>query len=340
LCTLLMTGLYIRSDELSHTQNNFTRIFPPFPAKRQAVQKLKANTYYFAGQSGSRIYLGNPTAPAVITELNTDFDNMRDYHFEITDTLFRFLNVRLKITPPYFFVYDGKVPCIFRGRLDKLKAKLQTTKIPGFTKASVIDSSTFIIRKLSKERENLLSLLDLSTGELQPSYDLLQKQTDGLFDTDGILQYSNETERFVYLYYYRNEYIVTDKNLKLLHRGNTIDTTSKASLKIEYIKSKKQKTFSKPPLLVNRLSTLHRNLLFVNSTLPGRFEEKKMWSNANVIDVYDVLNKSYLLSFYIYKVDGEKINDLIVTDSHIYVISGSNIISYKFSKEFREKIKF
>ncbi|UUW07291.1 hypothetical protein NLG42_14380 [Flavobacterium plurextorum] len=339
-CIILMVGLYIRSDQLAHKQNNFTRIFPPFPATREAAQNLKANTYYFAGQNGDKVYLGNPTAPAVITEVRTDFGEMRTYHFQITDTLFRFLNIKLKVIPPYFFVYDGKVPCIFRGRLNKLKAELQTARIPGFTKASVIDSTTFIIRNLNNKRENLLSLLDISSSKLQPSYELLQKQSDGLFDTDGILQYSKETEKFVYLYYYRNEYIVTDDKLKLLHRGNTIDTTSKASLKIEYIKSKNQRTFSNPPLLVNRLSTLHRNLLFVNSMLPGRFEGKKMWQNANVIDVYDVLNKSYLMSFYIYKVDGEKIDDMIATDSHIYIITGSRMVSYKFSDPLKNKIKF
>jgi len=241
------------------------------------------------------------------------------------------------LTPPYFFIYDGKVPCIFRGKLDQLQAVLKTEKIPGFTKAVVVDSSMFIIRKLNKSRENLLATLDITSGKLKTAPNLLEKQLEGLFDTDGILQYSSKLERFVYLYYYRNEFIIADKQLNLIDRGTTIDGTTRAIIKTEYVTSKNQRKFSKPPMMVNRLSTIHGNLLFVNSALIGRFEAKKMWKNANVIDVYDVMTKSYVLSFYIYKIDGDKINDIIATDTHLYAIVGDNIVSYRFNESLLNK---
>jgi hypothetical protein len=53
------------------------------------------------------------------------------------------------------------------------------------------------------------------------------------------MQYSHEQRKFVYLYYYRNQYTVTDQYLNLVHRRNTIDTTSKAKIKIAYVKAKK-----------------------------------------------------------------------------------------------------
>jgi hypothetical protein len=108
---------------------------------------------------------------------------------------------------------------------------------------------------------------------------------------------------------------------------------------MKYVKAKKHRIFSAPPFLVNRVSAIHNNLLFVNSTLPGRYDEIKMWKNANVIDVYDILTKSYLMSFYIYKIDGEKIDDFIVTNTHLFAIIGSNIVSYKLGAALKEKYK-
>lgn len=338
LSTVLMLGLFLASEDIVHHNNNFIRRYPPFPAKRIAAKDLKFNSYYFAGESNGKFFLGNTSAPALITELDTTLRVTQNYHIKIKDTLFQFHNIQLRVLPPYFYLFDGTVPCVFRGKLSNGKAILQSKNVPGFTKAEVIDSTTLIIRTLSKTKENLLATVNLSNGKIIKSApELLQKQIDGLFDTDGTLQYSRRQNKLVYLYYYRNQYTVTDATLNLLHRGNTIDTTAKAKIKIEYVKTKKQRKFSAPPFLVNRLSTVHNNLLFVNSTLMGKYDQKKMWDNANIIDVYDILTKSYLMSFYIYKIDGDKIDDLIVTDTHLFAIIGSKITSYKLNDILKSK---
>lgn len=338
LSIVLMSGLFIASEDIVQHNNNFIRRYPPFPAKRMAAKDLKFNSYYFAGERDGKLFLGNTSAPALITELDTALRVTQKYHIKIKDTLFQFHNVQLRVEPPYFYLFDGTVPCVFRGKLNDGKAFLQSKKIPGFTKAEVIDSTTLIIRTLSKTKENLLATVNLDNGKIiESAPELLQKQIDGLFDTDGTLQYSRGQSKIVYLYYYRNQYTVTNATLNLLHRGNTIDTTSKAKIKIEYVKAKKQRKFSAPPFLVNRLSTVHNNLLFVNSSLMGKYDQKKMWNNSNVIDVYDILTKSYLMSFYIYKVDGDKIDDLLITDTHLFAIMGSKIVSYKLSDILKSK---
>lgn len=335
LSTVLMSGLFITSEDIVQHNNNFIRRYPPFPAKRMAAKDLKFNSYYFAGERDGKLFLGNTSAPALITELDTALRVTKNYHIKIKDTLFQFHNVQLRVLPPYFYLFDGTVPCVFRGKLNDGKAFLQSKKIPGFTKAEVIDSTKLIIRTLSPKRENLLATVNLRNGQIISSPSLLQKQIDGLFDTDGILQYSQSQKRFVYLYYYRNQYTVTDSSLNLLYRGNTIDTTSRAKIKIEYVKKKKQRKFSAPPFLVNRLSKIHHNLLFVNSTLPGKYDEMKMWKNANIIDVYNITTKSYLMSFYIYKVDGDTIDDFIVTGTHLFAIMGTKIVSYTLSETLK-----
>lgn len=336
LSITFMSGLFLSSENIVHHRNNFVRRYPPFPAKRITVKNLKFDSYYFAGQSKGKVFLGNRTAPGLITELDTTLQ-IASYPIQIKDTLFPFRNVQLRVQPPYFYLFDGTVPCIFKGNLHDKKAILQTRAIPGFTKAEVVDSTTLIIRTLNKTRENLLATVNLHDGQVKKVPELLQKQVDGLFDTDGTLQYSLEQKKFVYLYYYRNQYTVTDASLHLLHRGNTIDTTTRAKIKVQYVQNRKEKKFSAPPLLVNRISTMHRNLLFVNSTLPGRYDEAKMWKNAHVIDVYDVLTKSYVMSFYLYKIDGQQLDSFIVTDTHLFALMGSNIVLYKLNTTLKDK---
>lgn len=332
---LLIVLLFITSDYILHKHNNFVRKYIPNTVKLVSSKDLKFNSFYFAGKTTDKIYLGNATAPALITELPLDFALTQTHVIQISDTLYRFRNIQLRVHPPYFYIWDGTVPCLFKGKINSKKAQLVSDKAYGFTKAEVIDSTKLVIRTINDSGENVLATLSLKNGEiLKFAPNLLEKQIDGLFDTDGTLQYSEQQQKFVYLYYYRNQFIVTDNNLTLLHRGNTIDTTSQAKIKVKYVKSKNQKKFSAPPNMVNRISTVHNNLLFVNSTLPGRFDVEKVWKDSSVIDVYDINSNTYLISFYIKNIGGNKIKDILVTDNHIYALVGTTILRYSFSKAF------
>lgn len=199
-----ITLLFVLSEDKIHKRNNFVRRFPPFPSKRVNNKDLKFNSYYFAGQYQNKIYLGNHTAPALITEIDTSLQLTNTYHFKIKDTLFEFRNIRLQVVPPYFYLFDGTVPCFFKGDLKNLKANLISKDSPEFTKAIVVDSTNIIIRNLNNKRENILSVFNLESNKAYtPEKILLQKQVDGLFDTDGILHYSYNQQKFVYLYYWK-----------------------------------------------------------------------------------------------------------------------------------------
>lgn len=341
LCTLLMAGLFLASEDIVQHRNNFVRRYPPFPAKRYKAFDLKFNSYYFSGAYKDKIFLGNRTAPGLITVLDSSLNVSEAFTIKISDTLFKFQNVQLRVAPPYFYVWDGTVPCLYKGNLSDRIAVLQPCKIPGFTKAAIVDSASIIIRGLSGRQENLLGTLTLTDTACTTNvkYGLLQKQKDGLFDTDGTMHYDPVQEKFVYLYYYRNQYTVTDRSLQLLWRGRTIDTTTQAKVKTAYIKSRRRTGFSAPPFMVNPLSTVHDNLLFVQSTQQGKYDLAKMWKKTNVIDIYDYVRRSYLMSFYVYKTDGKNIDDMIVTDTHLFVLMGNTIVSYRLSEALKEKFE-
>src|SRR5690606_13105093 len=131
--------------------------------------------------------------------------------------------------------------------------------------------------------------------------EILEKQLDGIFDTDGQLIYNLNFDKLIFTYYYRNEYLVMDPDLKLEHRGKTIDTISQAQLHIAENNSKGQRKLGGQTVLVNKTIASSGGLLFVDSPRLGKLESKNMLKDANIIDVYDFINQTYRFSFYLYK---------------------------------------
>jgi len=323
--------LFALSENIIHYHNKLTRRFPQTPIQQILAQDLKLNSFYFAGADSSHVYLGNTTAPLVITTLNSKLLQTKTNMIELDHKELPFRGAAVMVEPPYFFVADGTVPCIFRGRIDSWKAKLIHQKGEYFTTARAIDSNSIAVVAANRiNGDNLLGVIQLQkNGRTIVNPAILQKQTDGVFDTDGILLYNREMERLIYLYAYRNEFKVTDSNLKAVTTGNTIDTITKAKLHIENDKNHRQRQFSKPPLFVNKNSATYGNLLFVHSAIPGRHEDDKMWKNSSIIDVYDLKDNSYVLSFTISNLGGKRMHYFKIINNKMYVLIGTQIILYK-----------
>lgn len=327
--------LFMLSENIVHYHNTLTRRFPQTPIRQIATSDLKLNSYYFAGFDTNNIYLGNTTTPLLITTLNSKLEQTQQKKIDLDNKELPFRAATVLVKAPYFFVVDGTVPCIFRGRIDDWKAKLTLREGEYFTTARVIDSNSLTVVSANRTNgDNVLAVIDLQkNGRTTLNPEILQKQIDGVFDTDGMLLYSTEMERIIYIYAYRNQFTVTDKQLKIEYRSNTIDTITKAQIHIENDKNFHQRQLSKPPLFVNKNSSVYANLLFVQSAIPGRFEEDKIWKDSSIIDVYDLNNKSYVLSFCISNLNGKKMRYFKVLDSKMYVLIGTHIIVYKLDSK-------
>jgi uncharacterized membrane protein YphA (DoxX/SURF4 family) len=328
----LIVGLFLMSENITHYSNKFIRRFPHFPAVKTHDTNLQFNSFYIAGTDTDKVYLGSSTAQLLVTVFDSTLQNKKEYHIELDRKDLPFRAVTLRVEPPYFYVYDGTVPCVFRGNIRDWKARLIKTGSEYFTLAEPIDSTTMIIRTQKRgSAESIIgrmNLQDSSQTILNPK--ILEKQIDGLFDTDGHLVYSKELKRFVYLYAYRNQFTVADRNLAIDYRGSTIDTISRAKLEIINIDNHGVKKLAKPALIVNKGSSVFNNLLFVNSGIPGRYESEKMWKQASIIDLYSIPENSYLLSFYIYNEDDKKVKNFVVRDNLMYALIGNRLVSYKF----------
>lgn len=135
---------------------------------------------------------------------------------------------------------------------------------------------------------------------------LLKKQIDGVFCTASKLHYSENLNELIYVYLYRNQYIVTDTKLTKEAYGKTIDTISKAQLKVVMNSSTNEKKLAKPPVYVNQKSFVYENYLYVKSGRLGKFESTTTINQVSIVDVYNISKKTVMNSAFICKMIREE----------------------------------
>lgn len=328
--TALIVALFLMSEDIVKHRNNFVRRLPEQFFQEHEID-LGFNSYYFAGIANGKIYLGNSTAPLLLTETDASLQHKKEIVIKLNNLNFPFRSLHVNVYSKYFFASDGTVPVIFRGKTGQWSAQQQHGITPRFTNPVFTDSVSTAFRTDKTNGENILGAYSQTLNKVVLNPALLQKQIDGIFDTDGMLNYDPYTNQLVYIYYYRNQYIVTDSQLKLKYRGNTIDTISKAQIKLAYNSARDETKMAAPPVYVNKKACTYKGLLFVNSALMGKFEDEKMWKQASIIDVYDLQNHSYIVSFYIYNIDRERLSHFAVHGNKFYGLIGTHLVSYKMS---------
>ncbi|MFV5688925.1 MauE/DoxX family redox-associated membrane protein [Flavobacterium sp. ZT3R25] len=330
--------LYVISDDISRHHNSFIRQFFQ-SASLTKETPLTYNSYYISGEEDGTIYLGNTTNPLKIISLDSTLTIRKINRITVTDTTLPFRSVSVKISAPHFYVIDGTVPCIFKGNTADWKASLLWKGNTYFSHPQIVDSATIAFISQTNTGKSTVGILNFKTDAVIYGHKILQQQIDGNFDSDGSLHYDPKTKEFIYLYRYRNQYTVADSMMQIKYRGNTIDTISKAQISIAEVKSRGEKKMSKPPLIVNKGSAVDNGLLYVNAGLIGRYEPESMWNDASIIDVYNVKNRSYISSFYIYNIEESKLRSFIVRGNKLYGMIGSHIVSYKISDKIISKAK-
>lgn len=337
LTTLFSVGivvvLFMLSEDIIHHRNNFVRRFPGNATKVNEID-LKFSSYYFAGAAKDKIYLGKNTAPLLVTTLDTLLHKRDEFKIHPSRTDFPFQSVQVRVLPPNFYLIDGSVPVIFKGNIKDWRGNVKWNGATTFSHYQLIDSLTLAIRSNYnlKGESQLGSLYFGNKSKAHFNVNLLQKQIDGIFDVDGMLHYDAALQKLVYVYLYRNQFIVADKTLQLNNRGKTIDTINKAQIKVVNVKSRHERKLAAPPLIVNKTSAICKNLLFVNSAMLGKYEPVEMWKEASIIDIYDLNTKSYQGSFYIYHIKNEKLKNFFVCDSNFYGFIGKYLVQYKLNR--------
>ncbi len=329
--------LFISSEYIIKKENNFTRRFLLHPIVNTVYFDLGLNSFYFAGSTEKKLYLGNSTTPLLCTLIDKKTGEKNMIKFSLDNQNHSFKSLQMKADNSSVFLYDGSIPIIYKGSTKTKNVKTISFEDAFFNQLEIIDSDKFALRTQSRiSQQYELAVLDL-TGKnkivLKP--DLLQKQIDGVFDVDGQLIKNRYNNNFAYVHTYRNQFILLDNNFKLLKRGKTIDTVNLAKLSITKLSDGRHK-ISIPAVRINRAATYHRNLLFVESALRGKNESLKGWNHSHVIDLYRSDKNEYAGSFYIPRKEDQPIRQILADDNYLLVLSGNFLSRYQFTEQIKK----
>ncbi|KPH14757.1 MauE/DoxX family redox-associated membrane protein [Chryseobacterium sp. ERMR1:04] len=331
--------LFLTSEHMIKKENNFTRRFIPTAVMESKALPLSTDSYYLAGIENEKIYLGDSKAPLILTSVDTTLIRASARKLTLDNTHYQFRNVQLQVQKTYYYLYDGTVPVIYRGRIKDSIAKTISYNEVYFNQFIPLDSTQFAFRTIAtKNKQFILAGLKLekshqSVVNLYTS--ILKKQKDGIFDSDGKLLYDRKKSNLIYIHSYRNQIIVMNNDFKVQHQLHTIDTTTIARVKIRKLTNGSYKMVA-PPLKVNKSSTVYGGILFNQSNLIGKHESPQTWKRASIIDIYRTDKQEYLGSFYIYNRNDVSISNMMISGSSLYVIIGNELIKYKLNKKITD----
>jgi hypothetical protein len=302
--------LFATSGILKDKRGSFLREFPPHPVMEGDTLNIKYNSYYIAGGTPHTVYLGNYQAPLHMLVVNLASLDTQHVSLRVKGIMDqKFWSVMVQVDSPNYYLTDGAVPIIFKGNVQTWKADRYLSDSIFFRDIMPINERSLAVKSLSgSDQENILGILRNDYPYQQFSDKVLEKQLDGVFCTDGMLHHNKERNELVYLYFYRNQFIVMDTTLHVKYKGNTLDTTTRATIKTATLQSGEEKSFtlSSPPFMVNKRSCVSGNWLFVNSNLLAKNENQLAFDRGDAIDVYDLISGKYTFSFYIYNDFGRR----------------------------------
>ncbi|MDV3925516.1 tellurium resistance protein TerC [Elizabethkingia anophelis] len=343
--TLLSTGIVVilfqSSEHIIKKENNFTRRFPHHPIIKEQILDLGVNSFYFAGYSDKHIYLGNYTSPLTLTSVDYNLTHKQETRIIPNESQgITFKSLLIGIKAPYFYLSDGTVPIIYRGRLGSKNAELISKNEVYFTQLEAVDSLQFVFRaKSSQTKSNVLGTLNLSKNpKVNLYHDILGKSKEGIFDSDGRLISDPKGKRISYIYFYKNQFITADSDLNNLKRLHTIDTITQPQIETLLLEDGSKK-MNKPPLIVNKNMVQHRDLLFNESNLMGKHESQKQWRQAAIVDVYRTNQQQYIGSFYVHHRGKNKMSDMLVTDKYFYALIGNELVKYSLAQSITDHFK-
>jgi len=333
---LVIAVLSFFSNEASHRKNGFIRLVPPHIAIPAHIRDLHANVWNLAGGTATRVYLSNRAAPARLMEINLDLKDSMLRNLSIHSAATRVSkSLRVMVDSPTICLAEGVSPLLAEGRLgDSLLHRLPANAYFGL--ATPLSPASHILRVFDTRLGQNILIKQLPDTLISKA-PILEKQADGLFCTDGALHAQPDSNRLVYIYSYRNQFICLDTNLRVRYSARTIDTVSHVQFTVSKIPSQKAVTFSSPPSFVNEQSCVNGNYLFVHSALPADNEDAELFRTGAAIDVYSLVDGSYLFSFYLPDYRNKKMRDFRVFGNTLVALYDHYV--YTYTLKFPSKLK-
>lgn len=311
-------------------KNGFTRTVHAAVQPEHSIPLGRVH-YDFAGAVGEYCYLYQIAQPDRLFQV---------FNGHLTDTLFIYnpfdpsRAAEIKISFPIFYWNDLSRYMVYTGSTTHWSLREELPH-PTFY-AECLPTSSGVYYRTRNAEHDVYQLTKHTRADTIERVGLLEKQLDGLFCTDGMLRFDEETKQIVYIYFYRNEFICADTTLTLHYRGHTIDTTSRARISVGNHDG--HRTLSSPPHIVNRLATTYQGKLFVNSNLIADNEQPAEFSSVDVIDVYTLSTGAYGFSFYLPRLSGDRVTRFALFEDGLYALYPDALVIYKFDPSIQAKL--
>lgn len=332
LSFLIVAGLFAWSQKDLIKDHGFERKLITSRISFVDAISLTKKAYYFAGHEQDTIYLGNYKAPTELLKVTLpDMDTTYIYiQLEQEDSIRPYRSYTLDVQPPYFYFMEGTTPILKRGLLNNWRPKRFMYDSTFFISAVPIGKKKVALKSISKKtQEYALGLQQDNDPKIELKYDILEKQIDGVFCTDGQMLFNTELSKLVYIYYYRNQFMVMDPEVKLLYRSNTIDTISQVQIKPVATQGGDIIKLASPQFLVNRRAATNDQYLYVYATGMAKTDSYNDFKKASTIDLYDLQKKgAYSYSFRIPDFKTFKISDFLVTNNYLVTYQGNHMVVY------------
>src|SRR5690606_13658793 len=128
------------SEKQIKRNNAFIRRYMPHALERMGEYDLKYNSYYISGLDDQTVYLGNFTTPLTMTTLDTALAQVKEFRISIDSLHLAYRRVRISVKPPYFYLVDGTVPVLFRGKINEWHTSMFSYNDAYFMEFVVADS--------------------------------------------------------------------------------------------------------------------------------------------------------------------------------------------------------
>ncbi|KUJ56393.1 MauE/DoxX family redox-associated membrane protein [Chryseobacterium aquaticum] len=323
--------MYLQSEKALRKNNNFTRRYIPHAIQEENKLDISYNSFYFIGQDSQNIILGNTTAPLNLTIVKKDLSTSLKFRIPLNTKIYNFKSIKVTWLTPNYYIYDGTVPAIFQGNLkDNKPAKRLVFGDMYFDQLSVISENNYLFRSQSTKFKNFaIGTYKSQKGEL--NYNVLGTQKTGYIENDGLLLTDEQRNNSVYLYYYKNEFVVLNNLNAESKRFKLI--SYKPDQKTETVKLPDGSTKIKNPLQQSvKNAFVANNILFVNSNSKARHDGTMQWNKASIIDFYKINQQYYSGSFLVPNRHGEKVKDMLIADEYLYILIGNEIVKYHFAQ--------
>jgi hypothetical protein len=316
--SVILVASILTVDKMRYN-NDFVRVFPPNAAEIQRPAKFLAKHLSIAGVSSHSVYICSSTG---LTELSSDM--LDTCHLPIENPN----GCELIIDSPFFYLHSGTRALLQRGNIKSWEIDTTYSPVPGFLAFQPIDN-TFTFQIIDAKAHKIAFTKSIEPGSIK---DVLDKQIDGVICSDGLFQYGKKPGLLVYIYRYRNQFLIMDKNLNVVRRGNTIDTTSLAKIEVSEVDGKT--TMSKPPFVVNKAICVDGDNLFVQSNLVAQNESPEDVDDQSVVDVYNIQDGSYRYSFYVPDQDHTKMRSFKVRDTLLFAVFPNQVVRYNLAHKY------